>query len=65
MSWITQGFIIAASISTIGASVAVVYALIKGRSIIANQLAELNKKTASKKAELDRLVDAAAALIKD
>lgn len=65
MSWITQGFVIAASISTIGASVAVVYALIKGRSIVENQLAELNKKTASKKAELDRLVDAAAALIKD
>lgn len=65
MSWITQGFIIAASISTIGASVAVVYALIKGRSIVENQLAELNKKTVSKKAELDRLVDAAAALIKD
>lgn len=65
MSWITQGFVIAASISTIGASVAVVYTLIKGRSIVENQLAELNKKTASKKAELDRLVDAAAALIKD
>ena len=65
MSWITQGFVIAASISTIGASVIVVYALIKGRSIVENQLAELDKKTKSKKAELDRLVDAAAALIKD
>lgn len=65
MSWITQGFVIAASISTIGASVAVVYALIKGRRILDQQLNELNSKTKSKKAELDRLVDAAAALIKD
>lgn len=72
MSWITQGFVIAASISTIGASVAVVYALIKGRSIVETQLSELNDKVTevtlkskAKKAELDRLVDAAAALIKD
>lgn len=65
MSWITQGFVIAASISTIGASVAVVYALIKGRTMLDKQFVEINKKTAAKKAELDRLVDAAAALIKD
>ena len=65
MSWITQGFVIAASISVISASAAVVYALLKGRTIVAQQLAELDKKTKSKKAELDRLVDAAAALIKD
>ena len=65
MSWITQGFVIAASISAISASAAVVYALIKGRTIVEQQLAELDKKTKSKKAELDRLVDAAAALIKD
>ena len=65
MSWITQGFVIAASITTIGASVAVVYALIKARTILDKQLTELNKKTAAKKVELDRLVDAAAALIKD
>ena len=65
MSWITQGFVIAASISVISASAAVVYALIKGRTIVEQQLAEFDKKTKSKKAELDRLVDAAAALIKD
>lgn len=65
MSWITQGFVIAASISTIAASVAVMYALVKGRTLVEKQLAELETKTKSKKAELDRLVDAAAALIKD
>ena len=65
MSWITQGFVIAASFSVISASAAVVYALLKGRTIVEQQLAELDKKTKSKKAELDRLVDAAAALIKD
>ena len=65
MSWITQGFVIAASISAIGASVAVVYALLKGRTIVEQQLEELNSKVVSKKAELSKLVDAAAALIKD
>lgn len=65
MSWITQGFVIAASISVIGASASVIYALIKGRTIVEQQLNELDKKTKSKKAELDRLVDAVAGFVKD
>lgn len=68
MSWITQGFIIAASISVIGASGAIVYSLIKGRAIVERaekQLLDLNAKTKAKRAELNRLVDAAATLIKE
>lgn len=70
MSWITQGFVIAASICTIGASVAVVYALIKGRKaidegriMIEERLTELDKKAKDKKVKLDSLVEAAASLI--
>lgn len=65
MSWITQGFIIAASISVITASTAVVYAILKGRTVVEQRLTELDMKTKTKKAELARLVDAAASMIKD
>ena len=72
MSWITQGFVIAASISTIVASAAVVYALIKGRKAIdesrvmlEDRLAGIEQKAKDKKAKLDSLVEAAAALVKD
>ena len=65
MNKITQGFVILASVTVIGASATVVYALVKGRMIIADQLNDLNKKTASKKADLDRLLEAATALLKD
>ena len=72
MSWITQGFVIAASICTIGASVVVVYALFKsrkaieeGRLMIEERLTEFDKKAKDKKAKLDSLVEAAAALVTD
>lgn len=68
MSWITQGFVIAASISVMGASAAVIYSLIKGRAIVGQaekQLTELSGKAEAKRAELNRLVDAAAAFIKE
>ena len=65
MSWITQGFLIGASLSIMVTSGVVIYSLIKGRAIVEQQLAELDKTTKRKKAELDHLVDAAAALIKD
>ena len=65
MNKITQGFIILASVTVIGASATVVYALVKGRMIIADQFNDLNKKTASKKADLDRLLEAVTALLKD
>lgn len=65
MSWLTQGFLIGASLSIMVTSGVVIYALFQGRTIVEQQLAELDKTTKRKKAELDRLVDAAAALIKD
>lgn len=68
MSWITQGFVIAASLSVMGASAAIVYSLFKGRAVVERaekQLLDLNAKTKAKRAELNRLVDAAANLIKE
>ena len=68
VSWITQGFVIAASISVIGASAAVVYSLIKGRAILGQantQLVELTEKTQAKRTELNGIVDALATFIKE
>lgn len=68
MSWITQGFVIVASISVIGASAAVVYSLVKGRVILSQankQLTNLSEKTQAKRAELNGIVDALANFIKE